>query len=167
MKNGFELSTWVWLKVSTVPLGSGDVSLSVLGVAGGVGVLGCDPVPPHAVNTDTNNPATANKTWCRFIAYMALWFRRRPGNGRSAARPKILICLEVDNTGGSSDYHIQIENQGEMAVIYRVEVATAYILKGSIGFGRKIAELGEERPATLRTLNATHVLPSQPRDRRP
>jgi len=58
-----------------------------------------------------------------------------------------LICLEVDNTGGSSeDYHIQIENQGEMAVIYRVEVATAYILKGSIGFGRKIAELGGSDP---------------------
>ena len=129
MKNGFELSTWVWLKVSTVPLGSGDVSLNVLGVAGGVGVLGWDPVPPHAVNTDTNNPAATNKTWCRFIAYMALWFRPRPDNGRSAARPEILICLEVDNTGGSSeDYHIQIENQGEMAVIYRVEVATACIL---------------------------------------
>src|SRR5260370_38225036 len=126
--SGFELSTWVWLKVSTVPLGSGDVSLNVLGVPGGVGVLGWDPVPPHAVNTDTNNPATANKTWRRFIAYMALWFRRRPGNWRSATRPEIWICLQVDNTGGSIKLpYSDRKSRRNGARFIRVEVATACI----------------------------------------
>jgi hypothetical protein len=49
---------------------------------------GCDAAPPpHAVKPEITNPATATKSRCRIIAYVAfvsdVCFRRRPGSGKT------------------------------------------------------------------------------------
>jgi transcriptional regulator of acetoin/glycerol metabolism len=67
------------------------------------------------VKPDIANPATASKSRCRIIAYVALCFRRRPGSGKAPlGLESILVSLGVDNWGEEpSNYHIHIENQVE------------------------------------------------------
>jgi hypothetical protein len=66
VKNALEVSMDCWLKVSSVPLASGDVSLNVVG--GVMTLAGWETVPPHAVKPAIANIAMASATRCRFIA---------------------------------------------------------------------------------------------------
>jgi len=86
LKNGPERSTFPGLYVLRVPLESWEDCSNVLGGAVG-GVVELDPAPPHAVKTDSTNPATAGPIRCRFIAAGALWFSRRSGGKQARLGP--------------------------------------------------------------------------------
>jgi DNA-binding NtrC family response regulator len=65
------------------------------------------------VKPDIANPATASKSRCRVIAYLALCFRPRPGSGKAPLGLESWFVWGSQSGEEASNYHIHIENQVE------------------------------------------------------